>query len=291
MKLQKSISILLYSSAVLHQTQGFLFPTSPDVHPDLNKLAQSQSGTLLSIGLDIRNPKSLSRLYIDNLQLELQSTAPSNVLQCIPLPGANGATPQFSTGPLHLNTKSEGSFISIHGKQTMTIENQAWEMLWVADRPTGSIVCGFHLPQPCIRNDAVLPSGEIFLNFRVWTPKGLHIARNDQMTNERRTAKYLAEQRDALEKLNTTSNPLMKAKFLRDAVAANEQLSFCGTDRYDFVPSEDEDVVTVGDGLLVSKEGSIWTQAKEQTLLGKKDINVFLGRAFLKELIPEFKAP
>ena len=126
MKLLSTISILLCSTSIFQHSQSFLFPSRDHVHPNLSELAQSQAGTTLSIGLDVRNPQSLSQLYIDGLQLELQSTAPANVLECIPLPGANGATPHFSTGPLNLNTKSEGTFISVHGKQTMTIQDQAW---------------------------------------------------------------------------------------------------------------------------------------------------------------------
>ena len=110
------------------------------------------------------------------------------------------------------------------------------------------------------------------------------------MMYERKIAKHMELQRDALHKMNNTNNLIMKAKYFRDAAAENEQLSYYHTDRYNFVPIEDEDVVTVGDGLLVSKEGSIWTTIKEDTFLGKKYTNVFIGRAFLKELKPQAEA-
>lgn len=48
------------------------------------------------------------------------------------LPGANGEQPELSTGPLKLKALSGGSFISSGGLQKVRLEQEAWEMVWVA---------------------------------------------------------------------------------------------------------------------------------------------------------------
>ena len=273
---------LILTTASIHQSQSYIFSRN-DVNPNLADLASAQTGTRLNIGLQVMNPKSLSQLYIDGMAFELQCHLPPQDRPIISLPGATGQQPELSTGPLHLSQKGEGKFVSIDGTQRVQIEQEAWEMIWVANRPTGSIICGFHLQNPAIRNDAVLPSGKIFLNFRVWTSEGLHTARNEKMNYERRMAKHMQEQKDALDKLNSTDNPIMKAMHFRNAAAANEMISVMSTSNYETIPMNDEDIVTIGDGLLVAKKGSIWTVVHEKTLLGAKETNAYLGCAILKE--------
>ncbi len=280
----QSLSIVaIIISTTFHLSQAFLF-SRHDVHPNLPDLAKAQTGILLNIGLEVKDPNSLSQLYIDGMTIELDCTAPPKEKKFVSLPGISGKNPELSTGPLHLEMKSEGRFISIHGTETMKVEKEAWEMVWIADRPAGSIICGFHLPTPLKRNDAVLPSGLLFLNFRVFTPKGLHLLQNEKMMYERKMAEYLQRQKDALEKMNSTDNPIEKAFHFREAAAANEMISVTYTERFEVVPSEDEDVVEIGDGLLVAKKGSIWTTVSEPSFLGKKERNHYIGGAILKEL-------
>lgn len=279
----KTAAVVIVLSTTIRQSQSFLF-SRHDVHPNLFDLANAQTGTVFQVGLEVKTPLSPSRLYIDGMTLELQSSLPPKDKQFVSLPGISGKYPEVSTGPLHLEMKSEGRFISMDGTQTMKTEKEAWEMIWVADRPSGSIICGFHLNKSLKRNDAILPSGHVFLNFRVFTPKGLHAVRNEKMMYERRLAENLERQKDALEKMNRADNPISKAIHFRDAAAASEIISVMHTDKYESVPCEDEDVIKIGDGLLVAKKGSMWTTVHEPSFLGKKEINHYLGGAFLTEM-------
>eukprot|EP00551_Chaetoceros_affinis_P000716 CAMPEP_0203647426 /NCGR_PEP_ID=MMETSP0088-20131115/15759_1 /ASSEMBLY_ACC=CAM_ASM_001087 /TAXON_ID=426623 /ORGANISM="Chaetoceros affinis, Strain CCMP159" /LENGTH=296 /DNA_ID=CAMNT_0050505059 /DNA_START=81 /DNA_END=971 /DNA_ORIENTATION=- len=292
MKLFQSISVTLIASIgialqVLQSADAFIFSRN-EPYPNLIDMAQAQTGTLFNVRLQIANPTSLSQLYIDGLQLELDCVAPPKGKDHVMLPGANGEQPELSTGPLGLKANG-GSFISSGGLQKVRFEQEAWEMVWLADRPTGSIICGFHVPQPYIRNDAILPPGQCFLNFRVWTPKGLHTARNEKMAYERSLAKHVEAQKDAIDKMNATSNPIMKAVHFRNAAAANEMISVTHTNRFQTVPMEDDDVVTIGDGLLVAKQGTIWTTVYEDKPfnLGKKETHFYLGGAMLKDLVKD----
>jgi hypothetical protein len=284
--------VLLLCSATFAPSESYIFSRA-GAHPNLLQLAKAQTGTLLNIGLEVQNPETQSGLYVDGLTLQLhdpESIPPvHDIKQCISLPGANGEYPEMSTGPLPMTTKSRGSFVSRDGKQTMKIEKEAWEMVWLEDRPAGSVICGFHLPEPLIRNDAVLPSGKIFLNFRVWTSKGLQMARNDKMMHERNISKYSVEQKDALDKMNSTNNPILKAVHFRNAAAANEKLSLIKTNRHDTVPDREDDLIEVGDGLLIGKQGSMWTSVLRPSLLGSKETNCYLGSAVLKELTRDYE--
>lgn len=267
----------------IHQSQSFLFSRN-DVHPNLSDLAKAQSGTLLNVGLEVKHADSPSQLYIDGMTLELQCVAPSKEKQFVSLPGISGKNPELSTGPLHLEMKSEGKFVSIQGEETMKVEKEAWEMVWAADHPFGSIICGFHLPNTLKRNDAVLPSGMIFLNFRVFSPKGLHELRNEKMAYERLLAKHIEAQKEALENMNATDNPIKKAIYFREAAAANEMVSLVKTNKFETVPTEDKDVVVVGDGLVIAKKGSMWMTVHQPSFLGTKETHKYVGGAFLKGL-------
>ena len=282
MKLHLSTIGLVYAMMPIKKSESFLFSRNNDVHPNLFELANTQTGKELNVELQIKNPKSLSQLFINGLTFELQCQQPSNEASLISLPGCNGDNPALSTGPLLLKTKASGKFVSLQGSQSLPIEQEAWEMIWADERPAGSIVCGFHLPYPVNRNDAVLPKGPIFLNFRVWTKKGLHEIQNEAYAYERRLAEHQQYQKEALEKMNSTGNPIMKAIHFRNAAAANEMLSLMYTNRFQTVPMTDEEVISIGDKLLVAKQGSIWTTINLPAFIGKKSTHVYIGGAVLK---------
>jgi len=128
------VGIVLLTSTP-HRSEGFIFSRNEPLN-NLSDLAQAQMGTLLNVRLQISNPKSLSQLYIDGISLELQCQAPHDGKDHVMLPGINGEQPELSTGPLNLKVTG-GSFISSSGLQTLELEQEAWEMVWVA----GVCVC------------------------------------------------------------------------------------------------------------------------------------------------------
>ena len=133
------VGIVLLTSTP-HRSEGFIFSRNEPLN-NLSDLAQAQMGTLLNVRLQISNPKSLSQLYIDGISLELQCRAPHDGKDHVMLPGINGEQPELSTGPLGLKVTG-GSFISSSGLQTLELEQEAWEMVWVA----GVCLCfAFHV--------------------------------------------------------------------------------------------------------------------------------------------------
>lgn len=273
-------SALLVAVLGIPSANGFLF-SRQGVHPQLPDLAKSQEGTTLNIELEIPGAMgSLSRLCIEGLSLELEHTKPAK--DHVPLPGANGDQPQLSTGPLSVKTLSEGRFISIDGQQHVPMEKGCWEMMWVDGRPTGSIVCGFDIPHEIKRNDAILPPGLMYLNFRIWTQQGLHIARNEKMAYERMLSKIIEEQKEELRIYEETANPVAKAMHFRNAVAANEKLDYARTTKFQTIPLDDKDVMAVGNDLVIYCKGSIWTKKYKTGFFGKKEFHSYLGSINLK---------
>ena len=228
----------LAASLVISQCEGFLGSFKERAHPLLSEFAQAQTGILLNIGLDIPKDltdKSSSRLYIQDLALELQTS--SLLKDNVNLPGASGPNPTCSTGPLGIKVHEEGTFVSMKGAQTVHFEKACWEMLWLKDRPAGSLVCGFELPEDISRNDAVLHAGRVYINFPIFTIETLQTAQAKKIEYDTSFKKCTDLQDEEMEKMHSTNNPLMKAVHFRNAVGANEKASLMRTSAYENIPT------------------------------------------------------
>jgi|EP00979_Chaetoceros_neogracilis_P003192 hypothetical protein len=252
-----------------------------EANPNLSKFAEAHSGILLNIGLDI--PKDIksqmmsqSRLCVQDLTLELQTDQIVN--EHVLLPGSNGPIPTSSTGPLSTKTHAEGRFVSMEGTQYVNFAKGCWEMVWLKDKPAGSIVCGFELAQEVSRNGAVLPAGGVYINFPIFTRETLGIAKEKKVEYDTRFRECKDLQVEELEKMELTSNFIKKAIHFRNACAANEKKSIMKTNIYDNVPTLDEDILCIGDDLLLCKEGTVWTKSledrgtKRHTLVGTASV-------------------
>mmetsp|Transcript_22263 Transcript_22263/g.32523 ORF Transcript_22263/g.32523 Transcript_22263/m.32523 type:complete len:162 (+) Transcript_22263:71-556(+) len=134
--------------------------SNPELHgvtPFLDNYAKAQSGRLLHVDLDIpekftnggKVSPSASRLYINNLAIQLKGAMPEQDRSITPMPQkSKGLSSLSRTGPLDLETHERGSFVSFQGKQTVPLENGCWEMSWTMGRPAGNIVCAFELTLP-----------------------------------------------------------------------------------------------------------------------------------------------
>jgi len=252
------------------------------VDPSISDFMKTQPSTLLDVGLEVTSSESLSKLYIDGIKLELDCTPPSKSSSATKLPGCTGPQPDLSSGPLRMKTLSKGKFINVDGQQTVPFEQEAWEMVWINERPTGSIICGFYLPKLIQRNDAYLAPGHMYLNFRVWTIKGLHLIRNEKMAYERSLAKHMFIQDEEWLKMKAETNPIMKAVHFQKAAAANEMIGLMRTEKFNTVPMEDADTIHISKDLVVAKQGTMWVKGVEATLMGKKDTHYCVGSAILK---------
>ena len=137
---------------------------------DLLQLTEKQDEKLLKITLNIGEEDG-PRMAVANMVVELHND-PANY-EHTTLPGADGEYSQLSSGHRRLDVVSEGHFINLKGTQHVKMDKGCWEMCWRDDKPAGTLICGFDLPEEYTRNEAVLPKGEMYVSFPVWTKEGL----------------------------------------------------------------------------------------------------------------------
>mmetsp|Transcript_7605 Transcript_7605/g.8765 ORF Transcript_7605/g.8765 Transcript_7605/m.8765 type:complete len:298 (+) Transcript_7605:107-1000(+) len=258
------------------------------VTPFLDDFAKAQEGVKLHVDLDIpehvaaKKRASSSRLFINNLTIELKGGLGDDRSKT-PLPDKyKGPAPITRTGPLDLETHSHGTFVSVKGTQTVKLEHGCWEMTWIMGRPSGSILCAFELAEDVTRNDAKLHAGRLYMSFPVFTEQGLEEMRLKKSNYELTYKKHSDKQQEELEKVNVTSNLFMKAVHFRRAVAANEKASLMRTNAYDHIPSNNDDLISLGDGLVLFKKGSVFSQRTDAEK-GSAAREAYVGDAFVKQ--------
>lgn len=270
-------------------TTAFLFSQDAG-HPLLAKFANAQKGTTLNIDIDIlpQDTQSPSRMYITNMEVELK-TLPSlhtdgDYRNSVHLPIANGSSPRLSSGPLMLNVDTPGTFVSMAGTKQVPFVDGCWEMTWIADRPSGFIVCGFRLEEEVRRNDAVISPGVVYMNIPIWTRDSLMTARDERLKVEKVFSRFLNEQNEELEKLNSSNNPFKKVVHFQKASVANEKLSYINTRKYQYIPMNDEEMVSIGHDLLLFNKGTIWRKGTARIgLNGKSSESILLGQITVKK--------
>jgi hypothetical protein len=251
-------SIMFLSQALAFQMPGFRAVASPH----LNDYANSQVGVSISIGLDIQDVISSSRLYIDGLKVEFTKEPP--VSNKVMLPGSQGPYSLGSTGPLALKKHSHGKFISTKGEQSVHLEMGCWEMVWLCDRPAGSIVCGFQLDQDAKRNDAVLPAGNVYMNFAVYTKESLEKIITKKQDYDERLKSLKEEKEKSLSKFQEEGNLFKKALLWKRFLDANERVSFMNPDAYVSVPDSFDNVLNIGDNLFIYTKGKVFIKTPKE---------------------------
>jgi hypothetical protein len=259
-------------------SEGFgFFNAVPN--PVLKKFAQTQTGTLLGIGLDVGKNEN-SRMNINGLVIELHPDGIVKGSKHPALPGANGPDPKSSTGAKNLSIRQEPYYINTGGMQQVHLKDGCWELAWKEGAPAGSLVCGFHHPEEAKRNDASLPKGRIYMAFPVWTKETLAEAQERKRDTEGRARQHIQDKEDELAKMQSTSNPLMKAGHYRNAAAAMEKYWICGVDAVKMIPL-DKDVIALQDNLMLNTKGSVWT--KHEDFFGGK--HALLGKATVSPIL------
>lgn len=192
------------------------------------------------------------------------------------LPGVNGPHPHLSSGARQLDIVQEGSFTTIQGTQHVRALNACWELIWKDDTPAGALICGFEIPEEYKRNDAVLPSDRMYLSFPIWTKDGLEYGQSEKARVESLVAELISKKNKELEKMNETSNPLMKALHYRKAYEYTEKFGMQPVERLQRIPSNDE-VIMLQDDLYLTTTGLAWQKELpkgRQLLLGTATINL-----------------
>lgn len=191
------------------------------------------------------------------------------MMQHAPLPGADGYYHSASSGHRTLDVLSKARYINQQGLQLIDCQRGCWEMCWLKDKPSGSLVCGFHIPTDYRRNDAMLPCGDMWLSFPVWTVDGLKYGQYEKKKTIDEIHTYLAKRDEELNKFDHSRNPIMRAIYLRNAFNYAEKCSELDPeDTIETIP-ENNQVEKLQNDLLLSKYGMIWRKHGEgHVLLG-----------------------
>lgn len=133
----------LIALCIIAEVTSFLY--NPQVHPNLKNIANAQLGKLLQIRLDIGKKASEQRIALQGPVFKLLDSVTKAL---VPLPGANGPTPQISSGSKSVEIVKEGFVIDMNGSRTIPFQDGCWEMIWKEGALDGIMVCGFKLPEP-----------------------------------------------------------------------------------------------------------------------------------------------
>jgi hypothetical protein len=246
------------SSAPNTMASGFvLFPERMHIKQDLLQITETQNDKLLKVTLQIGEEEG-PRMAVTDMMVELHHE-PADSDEHTTLPGADGEHAKLSTGHRRLDLISEGHFINLQGTQKVKMTKGCWEMCWRDDKPAGTLICGFDLPEDYQRNDAILPQGELYVSFPLWTRGGLKIGQEEKRKVELEMETYLEARDEALVAFDATENPIMKAIHLRNAFSATDKYN--GIDRHtlETIPM-DHQVFEIQDDILLSEKGLIWTK-------------------------------
>jgi hypothetical protein len=272
------LSVVSVLALLVLPSEGFTF-NAASPNPVLHKFAQTQTGTVFSIGLDVGKDEN-SHMLVNGLVLELHPDPIDKGSYHPALPGANGPDPRLSTGAKKLSIKQEPYYINMSGMQHVHLKGACWELAWKDGAPAGSLVCGFHNTEEAKRNDASLPKGRIYISFPVWTKESLADAQERKRDVETRARQYIQDKDDELAKMQTTNNPIMKALHYRNAAAALEKYWICGVDSLKMIPS-DTDTLALQDSLMLTTKGTVWT--KKEGFFGGH--HALLGTATISPLL------
>lgn len=288
----KSINILLITVGLISCICDAFLGSSVHhgrVHPSLTEFSEAYDGIGFNLGLDIPHDitsrlDTQSRLSIHGISVQLQNL-PAESSSIVMLPGCNGPNPRLSTGPLSTCVQSHGKFISMNGMQQVQLDSGCWEMVWLENKPAGSVVLGFDIAHDATRNGAKLPSGHIFLSFPVFTQETLDIAKAKKLRHETSFLKYSTLQDEELGKMRMTKNLFQKAIHFRNAVSANEKASLMRTNAYQNVPTDDDDIISIGDDLKLCTNGIVYHSGPSDKETNDKGNYTQIGYASLKKMM------
>ena len=265
-------------------------PFRPSSHSP-NHIQTGQFGKVLDIRLTVGGRDSDQLFVVDGFRFELGDSSDvereGRLLESVPLPGTNGPNPHLSCGANAIETTKDGTFISLEGLQTVELRDGAWEMVWRQGSVAGILVCGFNLGEDARRNACVLEKGAIYLTFPVYTKEGLASVQATKSMKQAAYDMHKKERDEQLELVRSVPNPLMKALHYRNACQSLESMHGTGLSGLAEVPSTEEEVIEIGEGLRAVKTGTLWTtstgRAFSSSAMAKND-HKLLGTATIVEM-------
>jgi hypothetical protein len=240
-----------------------------EIRPDLNDIVDlvQQDNTQLNIQLHVGDEES-GFLTVQDMIIQLGGRYNENEEERVKLPGNNGRNSKCTSGGHRLNILSRGTYVNMKGLQHIDCEKGCWEMCWARGMPAGTVVFAFDIPRSYSRNKAILPGGDMWLSFPVWTMEGLKYGQAEKKKVLDKMEMYTRKWNEELDKYELTDNPIMKAIHERNAhIYATKE-----DELYDYsldtIP-EDDECSKLQEDLLLSNRGLIWKKdGKDDVLLG-----------------------
>ncbi len=243
-------------------------PLTKNPRPDLIEVVDQQEFRKLNLQLHVGDDYS-GFLTVKDMVVELGGRFNEDEEDRMRLPGDDGPYANCASGGRRLDVIEKGSYISMEGVQHVDCQKGCWEMCWVKGRPAGTIVFGFSLPQEYFRNNAILPEGDMWVSFPLWTADGLAYGQGLKRDVLAEIEMYNRMWQEELEKYEMTDNPIMgmihKQKAHIFATKCDELYDYS----LETIP-EDDDCHKLEDDLLLSKTGLIWkNNGKNDVLIGQ----------------------
>jgi len=228
-------------------------------HVKLNDYVSTVSAQNLNLSLDIESKGS--HLHIRGMSWELQRDKVE--INTIKMPGMHGPLPQLSSGIFPIRLDTPGTYIDLKGSQQVVLQDSSWELCWTDGIPSGSLMCGFTVPRDYTRNEASLLSGETyFITFTVFSREGLTELQTDKSRMMDEVHALMNTRQEAVDRMRSSFNPLVKAAEYSKAVDALERLSYYDTDRLNLIPS-DKEVIAIGDSMMIANTGQVWSRGED----------------------------
>ncbi|KAG7346252.1 hypothetical protein IV203_005320 [Nitzschia inconspicua] len=279
--MMRSVFLLWGLSVQCSPTSAFLENFAAKVinrqqaRPDLQEMVDRQTDAKLNIQLQIGNDQ-VGFLAATDFVVELKHQRAD--YDHVTLPGADSHLSECSSGHRSLNVLNQGHYINLDGVQHIDCQMGCWEVCWVKEKPAGTLVCAFRLPKDYRRNDAVLPCGDMWLSFPLWTEQGLKSGQAEKKRIMSQIQHNLARRDEELAKYDQTQNPLKKAFLLRNAFAYAEKCSTLHHFLLDTIPAENETFL-LQENLLLATNGLVWRK--------NGDGHVLLGSAMVSSPVPK----
>ena len=227
-----------------------------EIRPDLHDVVDQQDTTQVDIQLHVGDEDS-GFLTVKDMIIQLGGPYNENEEDRMKLPGDDGPFSECSSGGRRLNVVSKGSYVNMKGEQHVDCEKGSWEMCWVRGRPAGTVVFGFNLPQAHSRSNAILPEGDMWLSFPVWTIDGLKYGQSLKKEVLDEIEMYNRKWQEELDKYEVTDNPIMMMIHERNAHIYATKCDELYDYSLETIP-EDTDCFQLQEDLLLSKRGLIW---------------------------------
>jgi len=239
------------------------------IRADINDVVNQQVNKQLNIQLHVGDEES-GFLTVQDMIIQLGDRYNKDEEERVRLPCND-----VSSGGHRLNVVSKGTYVNMKGLQHVDCDKGCWEICWTRGSPAGTILFALNLPQTYSRNEVILPGGNLWLSFPVWTSEGLKYGQKAKQEVLDEIEFYDRKWNEELDEYEMTENPIMR---MIHEWSAHFYATKCD-DLYDYsldtIP-DDEHCHKLQEDLLLSSRGLIWKRdGNDDVLMGHAIVSPF----------------